>query len=394
MNGRGRICFLTAAYPSDTDPSRGCFIESLASEIVKNGYSVQVLAPRIYTADKRREIRKGVLVSRFSFLSGNQLLREYEKIPILRMLSYLVSGCSSLIWIVWKHRINLIHAHWVIPTGFIAVLAKKITHVPVLLSAHGADINLYPRKNRLLFKIAAFSLRHANEITAVSEELKNKIRNEFGIISKRITVVSCGVDLETFRPMDQKNAREKLKLPQQAKIVLFIGDLIPLKGLHHLIESIPDILKRQDQAVFLIIGKGFFERDLANMVENRGLKPHVRFMGAVPNEEVPLWLNAADLLVLPSTSEGTPVVVMEALSCGVPVVASRVGGIPELVKDGENGLLVKSDDPNSLGEALIRLLTDDRLLQTLRQRCLRDRPNTGVDQKAKNLCSVYERILS
>lgn len=392
--GQRRICFLTAAYPSSADPARGCFIELLALNIIKNGYSVQVLAPRIYTLDKKREMRKGIFVRRFPFFSEDRLLIEHEKIPIFKMVCYVASGFFSLLLLVWKHKVGLIHAHWVLPTGLIAVLVKKITGVPVLLSARGADINLYPHKSRLLFKLACFSLRHSTEITAVSRELRNCIIRDFGISEDRLTIVSSGVDRSSFTPIDQRTIRKQLKLPKELKIVLFVGDLIPRKGLNYLIESIPTVLKKQGNVLFLIIGKGFLEKQLITMVESMDLQRHVHFLGTIPHEEVPLWINAADLLALPSISEGTPNVIMEALSCGVPVVASRVGGVPELVEDNKNGFLVEPRNSHSLAEALIRLLTDDQLLLKLRQQCMNVPPEREVGQMAKKFCVIYDRMLS
>ena len=157
--------------------------------------------------------------------------------------------------------------------------------------------------------------------------------------------------------------RRRLSLPQDRLQILFVGLLAPVKGLDILIEALR--LVGDGEADCLLVGTGPMEEQLRRAAAAAGIAERVRFVGAQPSGEIPAWLNAADLLVLPSLSEGRPNVVVEAQACGLPVLATRVGGTPELIEHGETGLLVESGDPEALAAGLSRLLCDAGLRQRL-----------------------------
>jgi len=169
-------------------------------------------------------------------------------------------------------------------------------------------------------------------------------------------VVSNGVDIETFRPLDPSSCRRKLGIPFDKKIILSIGYLIERKGFHHIIKCLPKLLSTYPDILLYIVGspgaEGNYMPKLKVMVEKMNLVDKVFFVGARPNSELPLWYSSADVFCLATSGEGSPNVIMEALACGCPVVVSSVGGIPDIMSEGFLGNMFNLQDTNGLTEAL------------------------------------------
>jgi len=226
--------------------------------------------------------------------------------------------------------------------------------IPVIVSALGCDINLYTtfwlRKPQIIY-----TLRKADLISTVSLALMEKIIG-LGISPSKVRCIYNGVDITKFFPKNQKECRQKLRLEEEGKIILFIGAMDPVKGIEYLIRSINHIRKNgQDDFRLILVGDGFYRKNLEEEVERLALSQTITFVGSKPHEEIPDWINASDVLCLPSIREGRPNVVIEALACGKPVVASKVGGVPELVNH-TNGILVEPKEPKQLGEAIAQAL--------------------------------------
>ncbi|MBT7913813.1 glycosyltransferase, partial [Candidatus Bathyarchaeota archaeon] len=177
-----------------------------------------------------------------------------------------------------------------------------------------------------------------------------------GVEREKIRVVYNGVD-ERFQPGDKKRAREGLGLPHNRFTVLFVGLLVPIKGLEVLLEAVHQV--DDERLLCILVGDGTLRECLEKQANETGLEGQVLFAGSRSSQEIPVWMNAADLLVLPSFSEGRPNVVLEAQACGLPVLATRVGGTPELVTDGSDGLLVDSGDTRQLADGIITLMSDE-----------------------------------
>ncbi len=358
-----RICFLTTSYPDYPGSYRGGFVRHAVLELVERGYAVSVVTPRIFRRSPRTEQNDGEGIYRFPFLSEEKLLIQYEQIPIIRMISYILSG----IWYGWRivrrERCELIHAHFVVPAGLMAVLVGWLTRKPVIVQAHGSDVTKYAGMNSMLSRLTAFTVRHADHIIAVSEPLRDMLVTQFAMPGDKITVRSCGVDMNRFRPIPQFEARQKLQLPQDARILLFVGALTDYKGGGDLITAVSQLAQQGEKFQLLMVGEGPLRQQFIHQVNEDGLADQVQFVGSKPNEEMPLWFNAADIFVLPSWREGTPVSLMEALSCERPAVVSRAGGMAQVIQDGENGFLVEIANPAQLAEKLGLLLNDKAIQQ-------------------------------
>lgn len=393
MSSTMKICLVTAAYPTKTRADSGSFIRDQALLAKEMDCALSVVVPQIFRNDDLFFLDGSLKVFRFPFMTEEKFLAEYETIPVFRVVSYLLSGVYRAWKVVQREQVELIHAHWVIPTGLIGVVVGRyLTGKPVVVTAHRADINVFPEKSKLARLAAKFVLKKADHVIAVSAALRERIREEYGVSEGRISVINMGVDPRLFRPRDKKEVREQLELPLDGKVVLFAGGLISVKGLEYLLMAVPRVLEKEKRALFILVGTGSLEARLKQMARELGVSEQVRFVGERPHEELPLWISAAEAIVLPSLDEGLPVLLMEALASGVPVIATRVGGTPEVVKEGRNGFLVEPRNPEALAEKLSLLLSDEKLYRELAANC---RMPEGCDMESniRQTVEIYRRVL-
>jgi glycosyltransferase involved in cell wall biosynthesis len=207
-------------------------------------------------------------------------------------------------------------------------------------------------------------IRNSDACTANSMATARIARQVCG--NENINVLPMGVDTEYFsKTHDVASLKRKFKI--EGPVILFVGRLIDWKGTAYLIKAMPETLQRFPTAKALIIGSGPQKDELVGLAETLALQEHVIFIDEVPQEELVAFYSMADIFVLPSIvnengeTEGLGVVLLEAMACGLPVIASNVGGIPDIIKDGETGLLVRQKDARSLSDQIIRLLSDDNL---------------------------------
>ncbi len=241
------------------------------------------------------------------------------------------------------------------PEGHAAVLAGRRLGVPAIISVRGSDLKLLPPSGPIRLRTQT-ALREAAAVLAVSQDLAD-CALALGANPERVHLVRNGIDRNVFRPEDKVAAREALSFPAEAKLLLFVGNLLPVKGVTFLLDALAVLRRDSGSNVRLaIIGDGNLEFQLRGQVRSAGIEDVVQFLGQQRQTEIARWMSAADLLCLPSLSEGMPNVVVEAFSCGCPVVGTTVGGIPELVVPG-CGCLVPPGDAAALAQALSKALT-------------------------------------
>jgi len=222
------VCLVASSYPSPTAPTRGAFVEDIAQGLLADG-PVSVVAPLIYPADPHTESRKGVAVTRFAFGSKGQLLKEYGGTPVLMMVWYLFKGLLATL--SRGRGARVIFAHWVLPAGVIGAAASYLTGRPLMVFAHGSDICVYAEKSPLYRLLTRFVLGRARHVFAVSRDIRTRLVERFGVDPGMISVISCGVDTGVFhKPPEVPSTEGPLK-------VLFVGDMVPAKGVAELIEA-------------------------------------------------------------------------------------------------------------------------------------------------------------
>lgn len=244
----------------------------------------------------------------------------------------------------YRGKIDVVLGSWAYPDGFAAVIAARLLGVPAVVKLHGSDINVMaklpgPRRQ------TAWAFGRAARVVAVSRALADEVV-ALGVPRDRVVVVMNGVNAELFHPRDRAQARRELGLPP-GPLALYVGNLKPEKGVLDLTAAWQRVVRELPDAALAIVGGGPMRTAL-----EAALPPGATLYGAQPLAAIPTWLAACDVLVLPSHVEGTPNVVLEALACGRRVVATAVGGVPDLITDPALGALVPAHDPDALAAAL------------------------------------------
>jgi glycosyltransferase involved in cell wall biosynthesis len=205
-------------------------------------------------------------------------------------------------------------------------------------------------------------IKNADAVIAMNQDMKQKIKRMY---NRDIFIVPTGIDFKRFNNLSRKEIRASLNLKNDEKIILFIGNLRPVKGVMYLIHAMKFIIDKNMNVRLFIVGGGK-ERDyLENLVKKYDLQKYVTFFGRVSNLKISENLVTSDLFVLPSLSEGFPLVILEAMASGLPIIASNVGGLSEIIKDFENGFLVEPKNPEKIAEKVIFLLNDEKLRKTI-----------------------------
>ena len=271
----------------------------------------------------------------------------------LQLNDYLM--LASILWCIARHRIkvDLIHAHFAYRPGYVGGILGRILSKPVVLTVWGSDINVVTREDYeipLKRKRTLAALRLTNHIIAVSKALRHKVVG-LGIRSDKVSVIYNAISRQRFYQRPQNESRGKLDLPLGRHIILFVGNLVPIKAVDVLIKALALLGKDRGDIHLVVLGDGLMRNELEQLADELELK-NIEFRGRRCNQEIPLYMSAADFLVLPSMNEGCPTVMLETLACGTPIVASRVGGIPEVVTNHELGILVEPGNVRALAYAI------------------------------------------
>jgi len=344
-----RILTFTSLFPNAAQPTLGVFIFQRTAHLARRpGVRVEVVAPVPYSPSwlPGRRWQAFSRVPRKQEMGGlnvhhpTYLLLPKISMPLHGRLMY--SGSIELVRKLHEQEpFDCIDAHYVYPDGFAAVLMGGRLGIPVVISARGTDINLFPQFRLIRPKIR-WALRQAAGIVAVSASLRDAVVG-LGTPPEKIAVIPNGIDADRFRPMERSAAREKLGLALVGLCVVAVGNLIPAKGQDLLIAALPQLNSRHPTLRLYLVGDGPSKAALEQQAKSLGLRDRVVLAGPRPHDELPLWLNAANLSCLVSQREGMPNVVLESLACGTPVLATRVGGIPELITSRDLGILVERD---------------------------------------------------
>ncbi|MGP4105989.1 glycosyltransferase [Virgibacillus sp. L01] len=245
---------------------------------------------------------------------------------------------------------DAIHAHNGWPNGYISYKLSQKYSIPYFITFHGSDINYLRDKNK---KKMITAMENANRCFFVSEGLyANALMIGYSGHNKGITY--NGVDLGLFRIIDESKTSEK-------KIVGYVGSLEEKKGADYLIDIFKEVNSKKNNVEFLIFGDGSLSQYLRNEFKTRGSDMVVKFIGEIDPEQVPIWMNQLDVLVVPSRNEGLGMVALEANACGVPVVGSNVGGLPEAIGDTKNIINMSNDFTHNMANRVVKILEGDRL---------------------------------
>jgi len=249
-------------------------------------------------------------------------------------------------------KFDIIHAHFTWSGGYVGSALKEKYHVPFIITAHGLDIYDLPFKNTFYKEQISRILNSADHIVTVSRN--NLVSIEKLGIKKPVSVILNGFDDQRFFPRDPHECRKKLGLPQNKKIVVNVAKLYDVvKGHEILIRAMHEVIKKREDIVCYIVGDGELRTSLEKLIAELQLEDRVKIVGAKPHDEIPFWINAADVFVLPSLNEGNPTVMFECLGCAKPFIGTRVGGIPDTIFSETYGLLSEPGNVHELGNNIL-----------------------------------------
>ena len=356
-----RILTIASLFPNSTDPTHGIFVYQRVIHMARlEGNEAKVVAPLAYFprwVKLKRWEAAGQVPAEEEFGGLTVYHPRYFLLPKISMLwqglSVFLRCLPSVRAIHRKWKIDCVDAHYVYPDGFAAVLLGKYLGVPVIVSARGSDINLLPTF-RTVRSMIRWTLEQAAAVVSVSAALKD-VMVGLGIDGRKIHVVPNGVDPARFQSISTAEARRSLGLQENGPVIVIVGSLIPSKGHELVIRGLARMRRENAGAELYILGDGPFRGFLEKLVEELNLRDAVHFLGKRPNEELPVWFSAATVSCLASSREGWPNVVTESLACGTPVVATGVGGVPEILHSEGLGILVEQT-VDSVADGLQRAL--------------------------------------
>lgn len=352
-----RLLTFTTLYPNAVRSAHGVFVENRLRHLVAGGgVELQVVAPVPWFPFRAERFGRYAEMARVPAAETRHgVAIRHPRYPLLPrigmttapLLLYLASRGALRDLQRAGYDFDLIDAHYFYPDGVAAALLGREFGKPVTITARGTDINLIP-DHALPRRMILWAAARAAGLIAVCAALKDRMV-ELGMSADRIRVLRNGVDLALFRPVDRAAARARLGLKRRT--LLSVGHLIERKGHYLVIEA----LASTPDTDLLIAGDGEEEPRLRALSAKFGVASRVRFLGQVPHEELPAIYGAADALVLASSREGWPNVLLESMACGTPVVATRVWGSPEVVADAAAGELVEARTALAIAAAIERL---------------------------------------
>ncbi len=358
---RPSLLVLTSTFPKSINDSTPPFVFQLCSHLLPH-FDVTVLTPAVRNAPET-ETLQGVRVRRFHYfwprslerLADGAILECLSRSPwlFLQVPFLLLLELIAAFRLARSTRPDVIHAHWFVPQGIVAVLVGRVLNIPVVITAHGADV--YGLRGRLLDALRRALASRCEAVTVVSRDMATKLPQVTSRRGERPRVMPMGVDTQRFSAGPERGE-------DSDQTVLFVGRLAKKKGVEHLLRAFPDVLARHPDARLVVVGDGPCRGELEALSSQLGLAERIRFAGAQPPAELPRFYSRSRVFLVPSVvtmsgdTDGLPVVLPEAMAAGCPVVGTSVGGIPDIVVSGRTGLVVEPRSPEALAAAINQLL--------------------------------------
>lgn len=386
------MCIVPTMFPKYKGDYYGSFVYDEAKKLVESGIEVHVLTQH-NPGTPYEELMDGIYVHRFKWMEPKEFkaLVHFKGLKDnLRLVTYVISLFFMLIKIVKRYKIDIVHAHSVIPTGLVGVIVAKILRCPSIITSHGMDINNFDA-NSIYGHMISFSLNQCKKVIAVSGDLAEKMKF-LGINEDKIVIVRNAVDTERFKPSKNMELRHKYLIGENEILILFVGYLDIFKGIFQLVDAFHEINKENKNVKLMMVGTGPKEKELKNKVSQWNLESYVIFTGAVPNTEIHSYYQMADVFVLPSYTEGFPLSILEAMGCGLPVVVTNVGGIREVIKNGENGFIIPPKNRTILTAKLRIFINDNNLRKKFAKKSLEIVIKFDVNEKINKIIKLYYEL--
>lgn len=351
-----RIALVTPMLPVPHDQTRGRYIHETARSLSR------LATVKVFFQQARYP--KLPFVAPRSFIDGNVgpdyridgIDVETFTYPVFPLISRAINGHVSshlLTPRVAAFKPDVVLAYWVYPDGYAALRTARKLHVPCIVGALGSDIHV---RSGINDRMTRQTVAGINALLTVSEAMRQTAIREFGAAPDHVHTIVNGFNTSVFHPRDQAAIRQRLGLPQDEQMIIYVGRFVEAKGMRELIQAFQAMAQKNSKLSLALIGDGVMKEELTALIEQAGLKSRVRMPGGQPPDQVAEWISASDVLTLPSWSEGYPNVVVEGLACGRPVVATDVGGTREILNE-RNGILIQPRQAEVLQQALEKALS-------------------------------------
>lgn len=313
--------------------------------------------------------------------------------PLFEYFPYSLALAVKQHEVALREKLDVLHVHYAVPHATAAFLAREMIRpkrdLKLVTTLHGTDITLVGQ-DKSFFTITKFSIEQSDAVTAVSNYLRDETYRAFGCEGCSIDVISNFVNLDEYSPTDSCGHRSALAPPDR-KVITHVSNFREIKRVPNIVRVFARIRERVP-SVLVLVGDGPERVAAETEVEQLGLEGHVRFLGKL--SAVSDVMRASDLFVLLSASESFGLTALEAMACGVPVLASRVGGLPEVVINGSTGVLVDPDDLDGAADGAVALLSDhDRWCDARNAAIVRAR-EFSADRIVPQYERLYERVLA
>ena len=372
-----KICLLTHTYPRFPNDTIAPFVESTAETLQKQGVDVTVLTPDT-PMFARTPTDHGVNLQTYRYFFprslqqlgySNTLINDCQIKKYVYLLApfMFLSGVFNLFRLHRKHGFDVIHAQWLLPNGFIGAALCKIYKLPLIVTMQGSDM-LVAKQNPFFKRVAKWTLKQTAMVSSVTPTFLPEL-SALGVSEQQRCLIPNGVDPTAFALAGEKersdtHLRKDLTIPSDDAVVFALGRVVLKKGFDILIQALPFVKQRHPNVTLIIGGDGTDLQRLKALAKELSVSEHVRFPGTINRADVPKYFHLCDIFTLPAVFDpkgnvdGCPNVILEAMACGKPVVASNISGIPLVVKEGQTGLLVEERNSAELASALVVLLTD------------------------------------
>jgi len=337
---------------------------NIAKELIKMGDEVDVLTTS-YNKLPSFEVIDDINIHRIYGKRRNSL----DNNVIVTMSSYLIIGMVNAIKMFKKEQYDVIHCFFTIPAGLLGIVLRKIYRIPVILSLRGSDV---PFHNPDYFRFIRFAVqplfkfiwKKSSKVVALSKGLQRTAKRT--LRNYDYAVIYNGVDTNKFKPIQGKYSTSKNNIIR----LITVSRLVKRKGIQYLLQAIAELRREliNFQIKLLIVGDGNYRKVLEGLTAKLRLKDNVTFYGICPNDKLPELYNSTDIFILPSLTESFGQAIGEAMACELPIIGTTVGGIPEVVIDGENGILVQHQNVPELKLALHNLATNPELRTKMKQK--------------------------
>jgi len=366
-----KIAILISGFPPQVLAGTEIATYNLARHLAKLGHNIHVITS-LNKGLPKESFEEGFYIHRVGVINK-------------RILEFASFSINAFI-VLRRIKPDLIHVQSILMVLH-ALLIRTLLRKPVVVSGRGSDIYLASGFDKFIYKL---TLARVDAVTAQTNDMKGAIQR---LCPRDIFIIPNGVDIDRFSRISKEKAQTELNMKGNEKILLFVGRLNLIKGVRYLIEAADIIKQKCENARLLIVGDGEERQNLEELARKLNLSQYISFIGQVPHETVAEYMAASDLFILPSLSEGFPVTILEAMAAGLPIVTTGVRGMPEIVKEGENGFLVEPQNPKQIAEKALLLLEDDELRLKISGNNREKTKRYSWENVALNLEEVYTKLL-